>query len=166
MLWARRREERGLDTCQEVSVSDVGEDIGKGCGMVSKCGYAIVRDTMWIADEGEMRALEEVVYRVRGRSWLQWGHESGMRWEMRWVWVTRVCLREKVNCMHLGPIALVCILHPGEGSVNSTHRDFHPVTWRCKLHAYNVHTAIIIPTRSDEATRYNTFSCLSLIIHL
>jgi len=52
-------EERGLDTCQEVSVVEVGEDIGKGCGMVSRCGYSIV------ADEGEMRALEEVVYRER-----------------------------------------------------------------------------------------------------
>jgi len=30
--------------CQEVSVAEVGEDIGKGCGMVSECGYAIVRD--------------------------------------------------------------------------------------------------------------------------
>ena len=51
--------------CQEVSVVEVGEDIGKGCGMVSERGYSIVRDLVCIADEGEMRALEEVVYGER-----------------------------------------------------------------------------------------------------
>jgi len=35
---------RIIDTCQEVSVAKVGEDIGKGCGIVGDCGYSIVRD--------------------------------------------------------------------------------------------------------------------------
>ena len=38
---------------------EVEEDIGKECGMVSECGYSTVRDLVGIADEGEMRALEE-----------------------------------------------------------------------------------------------------------
>jgi len=46
-------------------VAEVGEDIGKGCGIVSECSYSIVRDLVTIVDEGEMRALEEVVYRER-----------------------------------------------------------------------------------------------------
>jgi len=27
-------------------MAEVGQDIGKGCGMVSECGYSIVRDVV------------------------------------------------------------------------------------------------------------------------
>jgi len=73
-LWAQRREERGLDISQEASMAEVGEDIGKGCGLVSE---SVIR--LWGACcEGTRRGgLPWQVY----RSLLQWEHESDERWD-------------------------------------------------------------------------------------
>jgi len=54
----------------------VGEDAGKGCGMVGDYGYSIVRDMLWISYGSEKRGIEEMVGRG---SFLQWWHERGKR---------------------------------------------------------------------------------------
>ena len=53
-------------------------NIGRGCGFIGECGYSIVGTwyELWI----EVRRGQSKKWStVRGRSFLQWGHECGKR---------------------------------------------------------------------------------------
>jgi len=56
----------------------VGEDVGKGCGMVGECGYSVVGT--WYEFRMEVRREQSERWStVRGKLFSQWGHESGKR---------------------------------------------------------------------------------------